>query len=447
MSSAAPYVIVAAAAVFVAVRLRQRLRGRGAPTTRPAPRSRLAAWQPTGEVALVAAREVRERTRGRVFRVGTIVILLAVAAAVIIPVLRRSSSTSADVGVVGSLSAPLRTTVTAIGPRFGTTVQLVAEPSVSAAEHDLDHGRVDVVIVDANRLIVKTAFGSDDSSTDALFVRALSSAIGLQAALEAAGLSAQRALQLTAQPPPLPVTSLQPAHKSKTRDTATTVYGLILIFILLSQYGTWILMGVAEEKSSRVVEVLLATVRARSLLAGKVIGIGIVAFIQAALIVAVALGLGAAVGSDLLHGGAPLDVVALLGWLVLGYAFYCWVYAAAGSLATRQEHIQTLAFPLQLPIIVGYIVSLTAVSSGHASGFVHVLAYLPPTSPFAMPVLVALGDVAWWQFAVAVVISVVATVAIAQLAATVYLRAILRTGQRVKVRDVIGRAAQPDPGN
>lgn len=214
------------------------------------------------------------------------------------------------------------------------------------------------------------------------------------------------------------------------------MYGLILLFVLLSQYGTWILLGVVEEKSSRVVEVLLATLRPRQLLAGKVLGIGLVALLQATLILAVALGVGAAVGSDVLHGGNPTDVLATLAWLVLGYVFYCWVYAAAGSLATRQEHIQTLAFPLQLPLLLGYITSLTAITSGSASTFVHVLAYLPPTAPFAMPVLVALGQVTWWQFAISVVLSVAATAGVSRLAATVYVRAILRTGQRVRLRDI-----------
>jgi ABC-2 type transport system permease protein len=228
------------------------------------------------------------------------------------------------------------------------------------------------------------------------------------------------------------------------------VYGLILLFILLSQYGTWILLGVVEEKSSRVVEVLLATLRPRQLLAGKVLGIGLVALLQATLILIVALGLGAVVGSDLVHGGNPTNVLATVIWLFLGYAFYCWVYAAAGSLATRQEHVQTLAFPLQLPIVLGYITSLTAISSGHASTFVHVLAYLPPTAPFAMPVLVALGDASWWQFAAAVALSLLGTVGVARLAAAIYQRAILRTGQRVRVRDILGRrprSSAPAPTN
>jgi ABC-2 type transport system permease protein len=206
---------------------------------------------------------------------------------------------------------------------------------------------------------------------------------------------------------------------------------------MLTQYNTWILMGVMQEKASRVVEVLLATVRPIQLLGGKVLGIGLVAMGQAALIVGFALALGAAVGSDLLKGTAPLVLVTELLWLVLGYAFYCWVYAAAGSTAERQDQIQTLAFPLSLPILFGYITALTVAGSGNPSLLFQVLAYLPPTAPFAMPVLVGLGRVTWWQFTASVVLSVIGTVLVARFAARIYQRAILRTGRRVRLREIL----------
>jgi ABC-2 type transport system permease protein len=325
----------------------------------------------------------------------------------------------------------------------GTAVSVVNEPDIATARHALSAGDLDIVLEDTTQVLLNTSPSDGDTSTTARLAQALAVTISLQTSLQASGLSAQQAAALT-HPKPLTITGLHPAAKAKTGHTVT-VYGLILLFVLLSQYGTWILLGVVEEKSSRVVEVLLATVRPRQLLAGKVLGIGLVALLQAALILAVALGVGAAVGSDLLHGGNPTDVLATLAWLVLGYVFYCWVYAAAGSLATRQEHIQTLAFPLQLPLLLGYIASLTAITSGSASMFVHVLAYLPPTAPFAMPVLVALGQVTWWQFAISVVLSVAATAGVSRLAATVYVRAILRTGQRVRLRDITRSDATPAP--
>ena len=343
MTSVLPYLVLAAALALAGVRIVRRRR-------RSTPR---AGTRPTFEiplhsdVALVAVREVRERTRGRVFRVGTIIILLAVAAAVVIPTLHHSGSSTERVGVLGPVSAPLRSSILAPGPELGTTVSVTAEPDLRTAEHDLTTGHVDVVLDGTTRVLVNTTPSATDTSMTSQLAQALAFTISLQTNVQASGLSPQQAEPLI-HPTPIPITGLHPAHRAESGQTVT-VYGLILIFLLLSQYGTWILLGVVEEKSSRVVEVLLATLRPRQLLAGKVVGIGIVALIQAALILAVALGLGAAVGSDLLHGGNPTNVFATLVWLVLGYVFYCWVYAAAGSLATRQEHIQTLAFPLQLP--------------------------------------------------------------------------------------------------
>ena len=130
-------------------------------------------------------------------------------------------------------------------------------------------------------------------------------------------------------------------------------------------------------------------------------------------------------------------LVSTLAWLVLGYAFYCWVYAAAGSLAERQDQVQTLAFPLSIPIVFGYIMALTTAGSGSPSLFFKVLAYLPPTAPFAMPVLVGLKMVTWWEFLASAMLSIVCTVAVARLAAAIYRRAVLRTGRRVRLRDVL----------
>jgi len=435
------YVVIGVVVVIVALRVWQRMRRRagatGSPQTPVLARTRhlgAALDRFGGDIGLVARREVRERVKGRTFRIGTLVILLVVAAAVTIPVLRKGHNVQ-HVGIVGTLSAPLRATVLAAGPALGTKVILVPEPSVTAARRALVAGRVELVVVGTQRILVDQGLQPSDTSATALLVRIISSSVSLQSGLVKAGISPLQALRL-ANPPPLPVQSLHPAPHNQTART-TAIYGLILTYVLLTQFGTWLLMGVVEEKSSRVIEVLLSTLRAGQLLAGKVIGIGAVALLQAALIVGVALGLGAAVGSTLIHGTAAVEVASSLLWVVLGYAFYCWVYAAGGSLADRQEQVQSLAFPLQLPILFGYIVSITAIGSSEPSTLIKVLAYLPPTAPFAMPVMVGLGAVTWWEFTVSVGLMLIAIVGVARLASAVYLRAILRTGGRVHLRQLL----------
>jgi ABC-2 type transport system permease protein len=138
---------------------------------------------------------------------------------------------------------------------------------------------------------------------------------------------------------------------------AASIVALVLLFVMLTQYNTWTLVGVMEEKATRVIEVLLAAVGPGELLTGKVLGIGLVVFTQAAIVFGFAIALAHAVGSDLVHGTAPDVLVGALLWLVLGYAFYSWVYAAAGSMTERQSDVPTLAWPLALPVIFAYFMA------------------------------------------------------------------------------------------
>jgi ABC-2 type transport system permease protein len=405
-------------------------------------RIRGTAWDATsqlGDVALIARREIRERVRGRIFRVGTLLVLVAVAGAIIIPKLHSSSGpTPQTVGVVGGLAPQSEHALEAAGAANGDSLRLVPEASLAAADSDLRAGKIDFAIVDSDRIVLDGAAGSKSSAADPSLVRDVAGYLGLVQAYRAARLSPAQAGKLE-QAHAVPVQTLQAS--SKGAPNTTSVIGLVLLFVMLTQYNTWILIGVMQEKSSRVVEVLLATVRPIQLLGGKVLGIGLVALGQAALIVVFALVVAAAVGSDLLHGAAPLVLADELLWLVLGYGFYCWVYAAAGSTAERQDQVQTLALPLSVPILIGYVFSITVASTGNADLLFKVLAYLPPTAPFCMSVLVGLGAAAWWQVLASALITIGTTAGVAVLAAGIYRRAVLRTGGRVPIRELFARTA------
>jgi len=378
--------------------------------------------------------------RGRIFRIGTLIILLIVAAAILIPALHKSSGAATQtVGIVGTLPPETEEVVHAAGVLNQDHVTLEHVASLEAAKAALRSGRIDLAVVDGSQVLLNQPAGASSSPADPGLVQDIAQYLGVLAAYHSAGLTSAQASEI-AHAKAVPVHTLQPNTKQPTR--VTSVIGLVLLFFMLTQYCSWILIGVMQEKSSRVVEVLLATLRPLQLLGGKVLGIGLVAFGQAALIVGFALLLAQAVGSDLLHRSAPLVLGCELLWLVLGYAFYCWVYAAAGSTAERQDQVQTLALPLSIPILLGYIYSITVASSGNTSLFFKVLAYLPPTAPFCMPVLVALNQVSWWQFLASVLITLVGTAAMAVFAARVYRRAVLQTGARVRLRDLFTLPSQ-----
>jgi ABC-2 type transport system permease protein len=426
-------VVVAALAVAVVVRLRLAAKHRSPLAPFGWLAARVQGRRPFGTTGLVAGREVSERLRSRTFWVVTVVLFAVVGVAVVVPTIHGTTQ-GTEVGVVAA-PASLKAELEDLAKSVGIRVRLVGEASWSQARADLGAGRLDVV-VGTGRILLKSPLSPSDTSAVARYVRDLSTSLGAQRAFTRAGLTARQAA-IVARARPLPVGSIQPGRKPRTTSEATALLGVILIFIVLTQYLTWTLMGVMEEKASRVVEVLLAAIRPIQLLAGKVIGIGAVALAQALALVAFALVLAEATGSSLVRGTAPLVMASTLVWLLLGYAFYSWVYAAAGSLAERQDQVQGLALPLSAPLVFGYVVSLIGASSGNASLLVKVLAYLPPTAPFAMPTLVGLAGATWWQFLLSAALSLGCTVVVAELAARVYRAAVLQTGGRVRLREVV----------
>jgi ABC-2 type transport system permease protein len=380
--------------------------------------------------AIVAQREIRQRSRSRAFAVSTIVLLLVVAAGVTIPAVLAHHAKPQRVGVVGAQVAAMTGIVREAGHLTDTSVTVVREPSLAAAEAALRSGALAVALVNDREVVVKqvqVASGSGGGLPPAIAdVAGLSALIGqLPPGASARGVT-------------LPVRGLTPPSASLSRRL-TGLFTVVLVWILISAYGSQIAMGVGEEKQNRIVEVILASVRPIQLLAGKVFGIGLLALAQAVAMVAVFLGLGAAVGSSLVHGAAAGIVIVGAVFLVLGYAFYCTAFAAAGSLVSRQSDVGTVVLPVQLPLIVAYALSYTVIYANGASLFYHVLGFLPPTAPIAMPVLYAAGDVPAWQAAVSAVLVAASTAWMARAAAAIYGRSILRTGARVRLREVLTR--------
>ena len=382
---------------------------------------------------LVARREINDRGRAKSFWIASAVLLVAVAAGAIIPALLAGNHATARIGIVGGPAAALSQTAREAGRISGTSVTVVALPSVAAAESGLRSGRLAAVLVgDADVLVSKQPVTGSSIGTTLAQIGGLQKIYAQLPPAAAAGVATHGIA--------LPVHSLSPP----TKNLATRITGLtaaILIYVIILTYGIRITIGVGEEKATRVVEVLLTTLRPVQLLAGKVIGMGLLALGQIAAMVAVYLALGHAVGSPEVRSAANNIVLVAGLWIVLGYAFYCTAYAAAGSLISRQADAYNAAMPLQIPLLLAYVLTYTVIYASTVNPFFHVLAFIPFTAPVAMPVLVAVGAAPAWQVAVSAVISVASTVWMARLAGTIYGRAILRTGSRLKVRQVLRSAA------
>lgn len=317
-------------------------------------------------------------------------------------------------------------------------VTVVPEPDVASAEAALRSGSVSVVLVGDTEVLVKqlSLGGGGGKCSGSTFPGVLAQLGGLSR-LYSVLPPGTAPSSLT-----LPVRPLIPGSGPSLATRITGLFTVILLWVLISVYGSQIAIGVGEEKSSRIVEVLLSTVRPTQLLTGKVLGIGLLVLAQAAAMIAVFLGLGFAVGSSLVHGAAPGIVVAGAVFFVIGYAFYCTAYAAAGSLVSRQSEVGNVILPVQIPLVIAYALSYTVIySSTGASLFYRVLGYLPPTAPVAMPVLYAAGDVQVWQVVVSAALCAAGAVLTARVAAKIYARSILRTGARVQLRQVLRSSA------
>jgi len=394
-----------------------------------------AAAGPRRPVLLVAGREVRQRVRARSFQVTTVISLLAVAAAIVVPHVLRSAKHPTRIALVGALPPAVTEAVAGIGSLTGAKVRTVAIADRVAAEAKLRKGEVDVAL-ESGAVLVKRAFAGSDNSERARVARALASAVGLRDGLEANGIDVQAAQRALASPP-LPIQGVEARTPERSAQRTTALFGSILLYVFLGLYGSWILTGVVEEKTSRVVEVLLATLRPRQLFGGKVLGIGTVALFQGLAVVATALVCAAATGSNYLNGANLTLLGETFAWFLLGFALYATLFGAAGSLVTRQEEAQNAAFPVTAPLLVAYFTAFTALPANHGNSLLTILSFVPLTAPISMPVRVAVGAAGPVDVAVAVALMLVGIVAMANLAGAVYAGAILRTGKKAGWREVL----------
>ncbi|HXD53747.1 MAG TPA: ABC transporter permease [Solirubrobacteraceae bacterium] len=383
----------------------------------------------------VARRELVERSRSRVLRISLVVLVLlsgggAVAAA------RLGGHTPTDhVGLVGTRSEALAPAIRLQAKAAGRNVRLRKLPNAAAARRAVRDGSVDLALLDGNRVLVKHSGASSAVRVvrDAVATRAV------LARLRRAGLSEGRALAALA-PRALPTTVLEPRPRNYDRDEGLIVIGMLALFMMLVFFGQALAQSVTEEKSSRVVELLLTTVPPRHLLAGKVLGVGLLGLALLFVPSLAALAAGNLAGGVGLPSAAPEAVALILLWFVLGYVLYSVAFAAVGALVSRQEDLNTAMLPVNAVLIVAFYLALFVVNDNPNGTLARVAAFVPPLSPMLVPARVVLGDMTVLGLAAAVALDLLATVGIVVLAGRAYERAILRIGAPLKLR----RLLRPD---
>ena len=382
----------------------------------------------TRRVWLVARREWNQRVRTTAFRVSTIISILIVVAIVLVPDMYGGGEKERTVGLVGERSTELPALVRASGEQLGLTVETRPFADETAARAALRSGDVSVLLVDQAELVWKA---EADEPLGAVVTAAVQ-VLEQRDAIGELGLTPEQAERLL-EPPALPSTSLEPATEERSEREGLAFIGVFVLFLAIAFYGGFLLVGVIEEKSSRVVEVLLSRLRPTELLSGKILGIGIVGLAQLVLVAGsalVALGL----SGNTTATTTPSTIGWIVVWFVLGYGLYAVLYATAGSLVSRQEEAQSIQIPISGVMIVAYFLAMEAAQTPDGVAAL-VGSFLPPSAPMVMTVRMAHGGVPWWQVVVSVALVAAAVYGMVQLAGRVYAGAALRFGGRLRLKE------------
>ncbi len=381
--------------------------------------------RPLPAVFLVARREVRMRLRSRIFIGGTIVMSAFVVVGILAASVLGGRTNPVRIGFSGGSQALERSFVASAGA-LGTKVTVSEVSDVTAAKAEITAGTLDVLVIGsatAPTAVAKDAVPPDVESALSLAAEA--------ARLSDAGLSPAAVRSAMAL---VPIQLLQPPNSKDQQNRVASLALGVILWIALGQYGNLVAQGVVEEKATRIMEILLATVPPSRLLAGKIIGIGLVGLLQLAIVGGVALTM---VQARNLVAIPALGLEAILGdifWFLLGFLFYASAYAAVASLVSRQEELQGAVGPISILQIAGYLLMYASLPSPNST-VATVASLLPPFAPILMPVRMAATNVPLWEVGLGAALTIVSIGGLTWLAGRIYSNAAMRIGARVRLVD------------
>jgi ABC-2 type transport system permease protein len=424
--------------------------------------------------AIVARREYLERVRSRLYRGSTLVLMALAVGVALTPIALRylDRATIDHIAVVADDDAlAQRTILTAQGimniPPAGVDQSAWSPPyeferahDRQAAMLDLAAGRIDAII-DVVRLpsgqldvTYRTAGPPDSVRSQLAGFTALSVGIleWTSSLPPGSTLGAFQTPSFKTEPLAAPVEGGRTvdAVEIASRGFLGTVF-IVLMFITILIYGMWVATGVATEKSSRVMELMISAASPRQLLVGKVVGIGGAGVTQYVAVAVPAIAILAlqddiaktvlgAGGVGLPTGGLTIGLLAAYGvFFLLGFVLFALIYAAVGSFVSRPDDLQTLSLPLSLVAMAGYLSALLVLVGGGGT-FARIASFLPPLSPFAMLARLMVSNVQPWEVALSIGILVVTIGLVAVATVRVYATGVLLYGQRPGFRAFIDAA-------
>ncbi len=378
-------------------------------------------------IRLVAERELRTRIVSKAFLGG----LAFTVVLVILGFIFGAAVGSGDptrIGVVGDGQERSIATLEAFAEVEDRELEVEEFSTVAEAEQAITDDDLDAAVVDGATFVVKR---NDPGLLG--FVSAAWQQAGLLEGLGNAGLDDPAITAALDNAAPLQVRELEPDDEREARDGIAFV-SVIILFISVQIAGAYILMGVLEEKTSKVVELILSSISARDLLIGKVLGIGIIGLIQVFVLVGTIVIGAQVVGSDVLPTITLGMVVAGVAWFLVGYLFYGALFAAGAALVSRQEDAQSALAPITVLIMGAYFASLYVAGEPDTDA-ARVLSLIPPIAPFAMPGRIAIGNVPAWEVALAFVLAGLSVLLVLSLAGKIYVRSVMHTDRALSWRE------------
>jgi ABC-2 type transport system permease protein len=388
----------------------------------------------SGVIGLVIGREISTRVRSKAFKITTVANLVVVIGFVVVFKLIAGAGSGDAVGFTPSaqpLAAPLVSVADAVGEEVNSSTV-----DQAAGEQRVRDGDLDALVTgtpDGFQVIVKQDLSSDLRNAFSVLARqiTLNNEIarlgGDPAAVTAAVDSAQ-----------VDVRSLEPAREHQGARIALAIVAGVLVYIAILLYGQLVAQGVVEEKTSRIVEILLTTIRPWQLMLGKVVGIGLIGLLQLVLTAVAGIGAGLALDAfDFPTSIVTTAAVWMLVWFLLGYVTYALLFASLGALVSRQEDVGGVTAPVMMAIILPYVLASTILPSDPENGLMALLSLIPFFSPVIMPMRVVLDVAPVWQNLLALALTVALIVGLVWFAGRVYGNAVLRMGSRVKLTEAL----------
>ncbi len=388
----------------------------------------------TSVVRLVMSREIRQRLRSKAFAVSTAVLCIGVlGAGVLTRVLSDDGSpTKYQVAVVGELPDGFADAVAQTAKALDIEVRLQPAVQRQVADRRVRDDAVDAAIDVGAADLVSRNDPADELA--AVIDNAWRVTQSRQAAADA-GLDDSQIDEILS--PSLLGSSVLEADNERDDGVGNLVgtTAAILLFIAINAFGGLVLTGVVEEKSSGVVEVLLAHVRAHQLLAGKVFGIGVIAMAQMSATIAAGL-----ISLRISGRSIPLDVwiglPTTVFWFLLGFVLYSTLFALAGSFVSRQEDAQSASAPISMVFTIGYL-AVFALGTNPTSTVTRIVSVLPPFAPLLMPLRMSVGAASIIEIVVAAIGLIAATFGMLRLAGSVYGRTLLHRGSRLRWKQAL----------